>query len=201
MNKVNPQSEYQGPPAPEAKVNGRKTEATSGKVTASRKVADELHANAEILHRVLSSGDQALAQRRDLVELHKRLVATITSLGEGLNEAQAKKTELDRKKLGERLDSVEHAVNSMDSALRIELEPLLKRMVEESVERRVVAAGPRPGRKLGAAVLLVVGIALGAVFSGQIGDISASGWDAVRSLTGDAGASAHAAGAATRELR
>ncbi len=77
----------------------------------------------------LTTGEDALAKRKDLTELHKRIVTMFTTLNQGLVDTQAAKAQEDRAQLVQRLDQVERAVNSMEGALRIELEPLILNIV------------------------------------------------------------------------
>ena len=104
----------------------------------------------------LTTGDDALAKRKDLTELHKRIVAMFTTLNQGLVDSQAAKALEDRTQLIERLDHVERAVNSMEGALRIELEPLVTNIVTSVVSK----TGDKSHASRMPSSLIVLGICL-----------------------------------------
>lgn len=83
----------------------------------------------------LTDGENALAKRKDIGELHKRMITALTTMNSGLSEAQAMRVAEDRKQISEKLDEVERAINSMEGALRIELEPMLRNILIDATEQ------------------------------------------------------------------
>lgn len=128
-------------------------------------------ADLRLLNQLLHGGDRPLAERADLVELHKRILTMFTTLNEGLGETQDRKAAQDRAALGARIDDLEAAVNRMEGALRIEMEPVLRDSFA-----RVIAETARPqrswwdllGRGGALALLLGVGLTLGALYHGEL---------------------------------
>ena len=128
-------------------------------------------ADLRLLNQLLHGGDRPLAERADLVELHKRILTMFTTLNEGLGETQDRKAAQDRAALGARIDDLEAAVNRMEGALRIEMEPVLRDSFA-----RVIAETARPqrswwdrlGRAGALALLLGVGLTLGALYHGEL---------------------------------
>ncbi len=124
------------------------------------------------IYAALTKGDGGLARRRDLGEMHKRLVAMVTTLNQGLGDAQIAKAAADRAELGQRLDQMERAVNSMDGALRIELEPILRTIVTDAVSANNTPRNRQPVSVFLSLVVFIAGIALGAIYAPEIKDIS-----------------------------
>lgn len=128
-------------------------------------------ADLRLLNQLLHGGDRPLAERADLVELHKRILTMFTTLNEGLGETQDRKAAQDRAALGARIDDLEAAVNRMEGALRIEMEPVLRDSFA-----RVIAETARPqrswwdrlGRAGALALLLGAGLTLGALYHGEL---------------------------------
>lgn len=113
----------------------------------------------------LQSGDTALARRRDLGELHKHLVGMVSSMTNGLGEAQAKRDQRHERAMSGRFDELAKAVNGLESALRIELEPMLKRSLSS------VSAPPaprRPRRGLFTVLGFVAGFGAAVAFSDRL---------------------------------
>jgi hypothetical protein len=117
---------------------------------------------------VLTTGEEGLAKRKDLTELHKRIVAMFTTLNQGLVEGQSVRAQEDRAQLIQRLDEVERAVNSMEGALRIELEPLIRNVVAAAVSK--IDNKPRKSALGLAWVSLILGgaVLFGAYYNQQI---------------------------------
>jgi hypothetical protein len=129
----------------------------------------------------LTRGDEALARRKDLTELHKRVVAMFTTLNQGLVDTQLNKALEDRAQLVERLDQIERSVNSMEGALRIELEPLLKSIVTGAIEKSESGSPRNRANSAMIWVSLCAALILGAYFSAEIAAVfnqvlSALGW-------------------------
>ncbi|MFC2968695.1 hypothetical protein [Acidimangrovimonas pyrenivorans] len=122
----------------------------------------------EALRQALMQGDEALARRRDIGELHKRIVNMITTLNQGLDEKQAARFAEDKAHFVARLEQIERAVNSMEGALRVELEPLLHSMVERAVESRGTARPAKARIALQWLAAGVVGLVVGLGFSTEI---------------------------------
>ena len=128
-------------------------------------------ADLRLLNQLLHGGDRPLAERADLVELHKRILTMFTTLNEGLGETQDRKAAQDRAALGARIDDLEAAVNRMEGALRIEMEPVLRDSFA-----RVIAETARPqrswwdrlGRAGALALLLGAGLTLGTLYHGEL---------------------------------
>jgi len=112
----------------------------------------------------LTKGEDGLAKRKDLGEMHKRLVAMFTTLNQGISENHAAKAAEDRAQIGQRMDQMEHALNSMEGALRIELGPMLEKMVADVISKSSLSRRPQSWRSLSVAVIFVIGVALGAIF-------------------------------------
>ena len=117
---------------------------------------------------LLTKGDEALAKRKDLTELHKRIVTMFTTLNQGLVEGQTAKAQQDRVQLVQRLDEVERAINSMEGALRIELEPLIRNIVAATVSQNKNPQKISARHWVGLGFVLCGGIALGAYYGPSI---------------------------------
>jgi hypothetical protein len=120
-------------------------------------------ADVQLLQRGLSSGDTALARRSDLVELYTRVVKLFETLNTGVGDMYVAKAETDRTALSARIDGLEDAVNRMEGALRIEFEPVLRQTLGQVLADQT-GARPKRHRGLGAILMLVAGLGLGAVF-------------------------------------
>jgi len=120
----------------------------------------------------LTKGEDGLAKRKDLGEMHKRLVAMFTTLNQGISENHAAKAAEDRAQIGQRMDQMEHALNSMEGALRIELGPMLEKMVADVISKSSLSRRPHSWRSLSVAIVFVVGVALGAIFEPGIRQFS-----------------------------
>ncbi|MEM1100302.1 MAG: hypothetical protein AAGH73_02075, partial [Pseudomonadota bacterium] len=108
------------------------------------------------LQRTLLTGDAALARRSDLGELNTRIVRMFETLKKGVGEMYVAKAEADRLMLSERIDTLEDAVNRMEGALRIELEPVLRGAVAQVMAEQA-ASRPRRGRFVWMALFLMAG--------------------------------------------
>ncbi|UWQ43744.1 hypothetical protein K3718_20275 (plasmid) [Leisingera aquaemixtae] len=119
---------------------------------------------AQIAKALRQGGPDAppLAAQADLVALHKRIAEMFTTLNDGLGAQAAQKAAADRAALSARIDQLETAVNRMEGALRIELEPVLKAAVAEALAQ----AAPKPRRRwprvMAAALALAGALAAGA---------------------------------------
>lgn len=140
------------------------TRTTKYEGTAAPKTPYLSNEDARQLKTALIAGDDPMAKRSDLVAMHKRLVEMNTTLGQGLNEAMAKQADATRKSVDGRIGNLEKSVNSIEGALRIELAPLLDRMVAEAVEARTPPARRPVRTTLAAVALIVVGVAIGTQF-------------------------------------
>ena len=120
----------------------------------------------------LTKGDDGLAKRKDLGEMHKRFVAMFTTLNQGISEAQISKAAEDRAQIDQRMDQMERALNSMEGALRIELGPMLERMVSEVISKSDLNRRPHSWRSISVAIIFVVGVAMGAFFEPRIQELS-----------------------------
>jgi len=128
---------------------------------------------ARALHRMLIQGNEALARRKDLGDMYKRIVATITTLDAGLTQRQVTRADEDRALLSARLEGMESAINSVEGVLRIELEPLVREAVNHAVAEQLSggrAARPRrPFARRVIQLMVVCGaVYAGAAFSSQI---------------------------------
>ncbi|MGB8814201.1 MAG: hypothetical protein WCC57_13570 [Paracoccaceae bacterium] len=128
----------------------------------------KLNVDLAALKALLMEGENALAKRKDIGELHKRIITALTTLNQGLGEAQAMRVAEDRTQLIAKLDEVERAINSMEGALRIELEPMLRNIVHEAAEQ--LDARPRRLWRMSsiAAVFFAIGLAVGAFYAQSI---------------------------------
>jgi hypothetical protein len=125
-------------------------------------------AEATELQRMLTGGEMPLARQHDVVELHNRIVKMFTTLNEGLGGTMARKAQQDRNALSLRMDELESAVNRMEGALRIELEPMLRKVVEESVHQKVGSARFGRGRALMVVALVLTALTCGVAFHDSI---------------------------------
>jgi hypothetical protein len=150
MNQVKPKSDFQNP--------------VSAAVLTG--------ADAQLLHSALVKGEQAIARQKDMIEMHKRFVAMFTTLNTGLGEQQSRKAAEDRAVLVEKLESMEHAVNGMEGVLRIEMAPQLERMLDDALDRREPKQNPRRFRVFWVILALIVGLAIGTLYSEKIEETS-----------------------------
>jgi hypothetical protein len=149
--------------------------------------------DARALHAMLVQGNDALARRKDLGDMYKRIVATLTTLDTGLTERQEARADSDRALLSARLESMETAINSVEGVLRIELEPLVRAAVDEAVAGQLGEARPRGRtRALGRRALQLAALCgvlyTGAVFSGEIKDFTRDAGETIFGLAAAAGA-------------
>lgn len=128
-------------------------------------------ADLQLLQRMLTEGETALARRGDVIELHKRIIKLFETLNQGVGEMYVSKAEKDRSMLSTRIDGLEDAVNRMEGALRIEFEPVLRQTLSQVVAEQSDAKPARRGRGLGIMAVLIAGLALGSVFHAQIAEI------------------------------
>lgn len=122
---------------------------------------------------LLHNSPSPIATREDLAALQNRNTQLFSTLQSGLAALADKKAEQDRSELVARMDRLEESVNRMEAALRIELEPVIEKTVAAAV-----AEGQRKGQvghgiRL-AAVALIAGLVIGAVFSNVAGSAPAS---------------------------
>lgn len=117
------------------------------------------------LLRALTEGDMALARRKDLGELLRRIQAAAPSADAALPT--------------DRLDRLEGSLNRIDGALRIELAPILKAAVAEGLATH---QGRPVRRARGLVLLFVAGIALGTLGGPMIKDAAIRGWQAALPL-------------------
>lgn len=122
----------------------------------------------QLLQRMLTEGDLALARRSDMGELYKRIVTLFETLNQGVGEMYVAKAEQDRSMLSTRIDGLEDAVNRMEGALRIEFEPVLRQTLSQVVAEQSNAKPARRGRVILTVGILLAGLALGTVFHTQI---------------------------------
>ncbi|AHD12115.1 hypothetical protein [Phaeobacter gallaeciensis] len=156
-------------------------DSTSGPATLAPADLDQLAAH-------LRSGPQPLGTRSDLIELHKRITGMFATLNEGLGEMYTQKAEADRKALSARMDALEEAVNRMEGALRIELEPVLRdsfakvlakdtaarrRSLRQRLQRGITKGG-------GLALILALGLAAGTLYHSRIATASGTVWSAAQ---------------------
>ncbi|MFS4583702.1 hypothetical protein [Phaeobacter sp. C3_T13_0] len=131
----------------------------------------------------LRGGSQPLAARADLIELHKRITAMFATLNDGLGEMYTQKAEGDRIALSARIDTLEEAVNRMEGALRIELEPVLrdsfaKVIADTSIHQRGLGQRLKRGlvRSGFCALILALGLAAGTLYHSRIATASSTAW-------------------------
>lgn len=123
---------------------------------------------AKILQGFLVAGEKPIAKREDVIELYNRMVTLLRALNESLTKTQIERSNEDRTQIVTRLDQIEGAVNSMEGALRIELEPILSQAVAEQFERHAKAQTGKSRAVLGTVCLLAVGLAVGVLWSDVI---------------------------------
>jgi hypothetical protein len=125
--------------------------------------------DAQILLEGLVQGDQALARRKDLGEMYKRIVAMLTTLETGLSERQTARADQERSAMSERLDQIERSVNGVEGVLRIEMDQLIRRAIgDSSVGQPREPSGRRAVRRVMHLAVLCTAVLAGAVFSDQI---------------------------------
>ncbi|MFV1462725.1 MULTISPECIES: hypothetical protein [unclassified Phaeobacter] len=164
--------------------DGEPAHAESTSEAASEAAAHRLApADLDQLAAHLRGGPQPLAGRGDLIELHKRITAMFATLNDGLGEIYTRKAEADRKALSARIDTLEEAVNRMEGALRIELEPVLRNsfarvLADSSAHRRSLRQ--RLARGLGQggylALILALGLAAGTLYHSRISAAASTAW-------------------------
>jgi hypothetical protein len=120
------------------------------------------------IHRMLISGEHAVAKKADLAELHKRNVQLFATLKDGLGAMSEKKAAEDRASVLARLDEMEQSVNSMEGMLRIEMAPKLREMLNEMLEEVQPRKSRMWPRALAVVLCLGIGLAVGARFSTEL---------------------------------
>ncbi|GLO72893.1 hypothetical protein MACH17_44100 [Phaeobacter inhibens] len=136
----------------------------------------------------LRGGPQPLGTRGDLIELHKRITGMFATLNDGLGEMYTQKADADRKALSARMDALEDAVNRMEGALRIELEPVLRDSFAKVLAKDTAARRRRLGQRLkrgitkggGLALILALGLAAGTLYHSRIATASGTVWSAAQ---------------------
>lgn len=140
----------------------------------------------QALHATLIKGDAALAQRKDLGELYKRIVTMISTLDTGLSERQEAQGKSTHKLLSTRLDSMERTINQVEGALRIEMEPMLRTTVNKAINDRLVQnAGRRRtsiGRRMVQVSILLISIYIGSILSKEITELTTETSDYLSNL-------------------
>lgn len=130
------------------------------------------HGDARALHSVLTKGDEAVAQRKDLGDLYRRIVTMISTLDTGLSERQVSCDTEIHTLLSTRLDEMAHAINEVEGALRIEMEPLLRKTVSQAIDDRLPLTNRKTRPSLGYRAFQILALCtllyLGSVFSSQI---------------------------------
>ncbi|UWR82361.1 hypothetical protein K4K97_18700 (plasmid) [Phaeobacter inhibens] len=136
----------------------------------------------------LRGGPQPLGTRGDLIELHKRITGMFATLNDGLGAMYTQKAEADRKALSARMDALEDAVNRMEGALRIELEPVLRDSFAKVLAKDTAARRRSPGQRLkrgitkggGLALILALGLAAGTLYHSRIATATGTVWSAAQ---------------------
>ncbi|AXT37055.1 hypothetical protein D1820_18330 (plasmid) [Phaeobacter sp. LSS9] len=136
----------------------------------------------------LRGGPQPLGTRGDLIELHKRITGMFATLNDGLGEMYTQKAEADRRALSARMDTLEEAVNRMEGALRIELEPVLRDSFAKVLAKDTAARRRSLGQRLkrgitkggGLALILALGLAAGTLYHSRIATASGTVWSAAQ---------------------
>lgn len=150
MNQINPKPNYTGPKVEPQEPIPNRAGASRAQLTSDKASIDPQDADRK-----------TPATRRDLVELHRRVVSMFTKLNEGLSETALRKASEDRALLGARIDEMERAVNRIEAMMRIELLPEMRAMLNEELRRHV-----RPRRKLVGPVLLSLVMTSAAMIGG-----------------------------------
>lgn len=102
---------------------------------------------------ILSEGRPPLASRADLIELHSRIVKMFATLTDGLSEVQARKAAEDRRSMMERIDELDKAINKIEGAIRIEMQPMITSELQDILKG---SSPTKPTASSGRAVLLKV---------------------------------------------
>ena len=177
MNKVNPTSEYgpQSPIAQEIKpIFPSKEQSNDDRNSAKAMAASKAPSQSQ-------AGDEP-ALKRDLVELHRRIVTMFTTLNKGLAEGSERKAAEDRAEITARLDRMEEAVNKMEGILRIEMAPQIRAIVQEELEDQRLTVPSVRMVWLGRMLMLGGALAFGVVFADQIQTGAASFFDLLGKL-------------------
>jgi len=113
------------------------------------------------------SHDQ-VATRRDLIELHKRMVDMFKTLSTGLTALTTEKAEKDRATLSARIDEMERSLNTMEGMVRIEMVPQFRTVLNEALEERDIGSSSRLGQRIFMAALAVACVTAGVIWSADI---------------------------------
>lgn len=125
-------------------------------------------ADALFLRNRFLEGEKAFACQKDLIELHKRVVTMFATLNTGLGEQQGKKASKDREVLVARLDEMARSVNGIEATLRIELAPMIEKIVDEALAAKVTPARSLWKPLLGLFLATVSGVSIGIAFPDSI---------------------------------
>ncbi len=139
-------------------------------------------ADIQSIRRALTQGEDSLAKRKDIGEMHKRIVAMFATLNQGLAESQDKKAADDRIAIERRLEAMERSIDTMEGALRIELPPMLQEMVIEVAAARNSGRAMPTSRIVMWTVVFCIGMAIGSFLPTSI----ASAVTSIFSTTADA---------------
>lgn len=125
-------------------------------------------ADIAALHAALTNGPDGLVRRRDLGDLHRQTVKLFQTLNDGLGEQQRLKAAEDRSVLIARMERLEKSVNAMEGAVRIEMAPLLRGMLDEALAAQAVRQSSRSYRAMWLGAGLTAGLLAGVFFADAI---------------------------------
>lgn len=107
---------------------------------------------------------EPLALRRDIAEAHKRTMASLKSLRE------VTKTEADARHAASetRLAEIDTSLNRIEGALRIEVGPLLRDIMNDCLDSRQPAERHPVVKTMKAVALLLIGTAIGTLYGEEL---------------------------------
>lgn len=120
---------------------------------------------------VLNRGEKAAeslegpATRKDLVDLHNRLLKMVSTMDIGLRDSASQSATKDREAIVQRLEDMTEAVDSLEGVVRIEITPYFHKALNDVFEERNIGVQSRLGSRLFAVALIGIAFAAGVYFA------------------------------------
>ncbi len=112
-------------------------------VPRSRRRESEANRSEETAPSIDNKAAARPATRKDLIDLHSRILKMITTMDVGLKDVADQNAKTDRQDIFRRLDSMTESVNSLEGAIRIEIAPHLQNVLNEVLDKRNIGTSRR----------------------------------------------------------
>lgn len=105
------------------------------------------------------------ATRKDLVDLHNRLLKMVTTMDIGLRDTASQSAAKDREEIVQRLEDMTESVDSLEGVVRIEITPYFHKALNDVFEERNIGVQSRLGSRLFGIALIGLAFAAGVYFA------------------------------------